>query len=332
MQQEWRNCLKKFEEIHKIIKSAKTAAIVGHMRPDGDCVGSCVAMRLALLSIGYDIADIYIDGAVTSTFDYMAECKNIITKLFDDPESKKYDLMIILDCGDEGRLGVFSGLRAYCKNVICVDHHQNNSVEANVTLVETQYPSVGAILYEYFREYDVKITKDIATALYTSIASDTGCFLFSNTTAQSHRIAADLMEHGINMEEINYYNFRVYDAQNIGILIYVLKNIKLYANKQIAVVCLPYSVIKKLSIDNDFRHRFQKYAEDIEGVRASVCLSERERGVFHVSLRSHGETNVAQVAEHFGGGGHRNAAGFQKNGNYKQLLKEVIDKLEKALK
>ena len=324
--------MNKFEKVNELIRGAKTAALIGHIRPDGDCIGCCVAMRLALLNAGYTAADIYIDGSISSTFSYMQECKNIITKPLGEAFDKKYDLMIVLDCADENRLGVYTQLRKHCDKVICIDHHQNTAIEADVTITDSKRSSTGEMLYECFTEYKVEITKDIATALYTSVASDTGCFLFSNTTSYAHRVAADLMERGINFEEINYYNFRVYEASNIETLIYVLRNIKMHANKQIAVIYLSYGAIKRMKIDNDFRHKFQKYAEDISGVRASVCLSERERGIFHVSLRSHGDTNVAQVAEHFGGGGHRNAAGMTIKGNIKQVTKEIVDKLESALK
>ena len=324
--------MNKFEKVNELIKGAKTAALVGHIRPDGDCIGCCIAMRLALLDMGYTAADVYIDGSISSTFAYMSECKNITTKPITEDFDKKYELLIVLDCADEKRLGVYTDLRKYCDKVICIDHHQNTSIEADVMITDPKRSSAGSMLYEYFTEYSVEITKDMATALYTSVASDTGCFLFSNTTSYAHRVAADLMERGIDFEKINYYNFRVYEASNIETLIYVLRNIKMHANKQIAVIYLSYGAIKKMKIDNDFRHKFQKYAEDISGVRASVCLSERERGIYHISLRSHGDTNVSQVAEHFGGGGHRNAAGITMKGNIKQVIKEIVDKLESALK
>lgn len=322
----------KFEKANDIIKAAKTAAIVGHIRPDGDCVGSCVAMRIALLNMDYTSADVYLDGVVSSTFSYMPSISDVITEPPGENFSKKYDLMIILDCSDENRLGLYSGLRKYCEKVICFDHHENPTIKGDAVIADYTYASAGLLLYEYFTKYGIEITTEIATGLYTSIASDTGCFLFPNTSSLAHRATADLIDKGINLEQINYFNFRVYDPRNIETLVYVLKNIKLFANKQVASIHLPYNVIKRFNINNDFRHRFQKYVDDMNGVRASVCFTENERGVYHVSLRSHGEANVASVAESFGGGGHKNASGFQiKTNSFNNLLTKVVEKLKSAL-
>ena len=323
----------KFKKLHNLIKKSKSAALVGHIRPDGDCIGSCIAMKLALQQLGYKSVDIYIDGPIPSNFSYMPLCDTIITLPSGDADDshKKYDLLIAIDCADENRLGVFTNLRKHCKSVICIDHHQNTMVEADVMISEPTIPSAGAILYDYFKFALIDITKDIATALYTSVASDTGCFMFSNTTPGAHRITADLIERGINIEEINYYNFRVYESDNIPALIHVLKNIKLFSNKQIAIIHLPYRTIKKLKIDGELRHKFQKYAENLNGVKASATISERERGVYHISLRSHGDINVAMISEHFGGGGHKNAAGFQLKGKYKKVLADVIAGLDRAI-
>ena len=319
----------KFKKLHQLIKKSKTAALVGHIRPDGDCIGSCIAMKLALQQLGYSNVDVYIDGSISSNFWYMQRSADIITSMPEEPV--KYDLLITLDCADENRLGIFTKLRSQSKSVVCIDHHQNTMVEADIMISEPTYPSAGAIIYEYFKFAGIEVTKEIATALYTSVASDTGCFMFSNTTPSAHRIAADLMEAGIDIEEINYYNFRVYQHENIPALVHVLKNIKLFSNNQIAIIHLPYKTIKKLKIDGDLRHKFQKYAENLEGVAASAAISERERGTYHISLRSHGDINVAKVSEYFGGGGHKNAAGFQLKGKYRKVLSELLVELEKLL-
>jgi len=221
---------KRFKKLDALIKKSKTAVIVGHIRPDGDCVGSCIAVQLALQSLGYTQTHIYIDGDVPKIFSYMPQTESIKTEFDLDENAKKYDVMVTLDCADEGRLGVFSKLRYYAKKVICIDHHLKTTIEADVMISEPDKASVGVILYQYFISSNIKITKDIATALYTSIASDTGCFLFSSTNPLALRIAADLMEYGIDTETINYNNFRVYEKNSIPVLIHVLQNIKLFSD------------------------------------------------------------------------------------------------------
>ena len=310
------------KKLHEIIKKSKSAALVGHIRPDGDCIGSCIAMKLAL---GH--GDIYIDGEIPQTFAYMPDVKNINNELTD----KKYDLMIIMDCADENRLGKFTELRSNCKTVIAIDHHLNTTTPADLYVTDKTRASTGSILYEFFKSAKIEITHDMAVALYTAIASDTGCFMFSNTKSFEHRAVADLIDIGIDTEKINYHNFRVYQRENLPALIHVLKNIQLFHDGKISVIHLPYKTIKKLNIENDFRHKFQKYGEDMEGVAVSATISEKERGKFHVSIRSHGDVNISTVCEIFGGGGHRNAAGFVAKGKYRDIMDRLLIELKKVL-
>jgi phosphoesterase RecJ-like protein len=324
---------KQYKKLYELLSGAKTAAIVGHIRPDGDCIGSAVALKLALQgALGFGAADIYIDGEITSNFSYMPCFADIKTVLPAGEAYPEYDVLVVLDCNDENRLGVFAELRKHAAKVVIIDHHLTTFVDGDIVIADKTKASVGEILFDFFTQYKIEITKDIATALYTSVSSDTGCFLFPNTTSFTHIVAAALIAKGIDLEQINYYNFRVYESKDIMSLIFVLKSIRLFAGKQIAMVHLPYSAIRRFKFEEDIRHKAQKHMGDISGVKASVLLSEWERGVYHVSLRSHGDTNVGDVATVFGGGGHRNASGFEIKGPFAKVWKDILQKLEAAVR
>jgi phosphoesterase RecJ-like protein len=314
-----------FKQLLDMIKGAKTAAFVGHVRPDGDSIGCSVAMRLALLEKGYTVADMFIDGEVPQTFSYIAEAVHYNKPTL--PEGEKYDILFVLDCSEINRIGACIGLVERAKKIVVIDHHLSTDIRADLVISDSTFASTGEIVFDFFVSGGIKLNKEIAEALYTAIASDTGCFLFSCTTSHSHHVAAELMKYGINLELINYRNFRVINPENFGGLIYVLKTTKFIYNGKISILYFSHRAVKKFKIDDNMRHRLQKYASDVLGVRVNIVLTESEKGVFHISLRSHGSINVAQIAESLGGGGHRNASGLTMEGKVRDAIKTVSGKV-----
>jgi phosphoesterase RecJ-like protein len=318
--------IEKFEQLYCAIKAAKTAAIVGHVRPDGDSVGCSVAMRLALVGLGYRHVDMFVDGEIPETFDYMSESRNFNKPTL--PTDNKYDLLFILDSSDISRLGKCSDLTTRAQKIIVIDHHLGTSFDADLIISDSKRASAGEILFDFFESHKIKITRDIATALYTSISSDTGCFLFPCTSSYSHSVATKLLGYGIDLESIHYRNFRVVDPRNFGGLVYVLKKCKFFHNGKISLVCFPAKIVKKYKVDDQMRHRFQKFASDVIGVRISAFITGVDRRTFNVSLRSHGDANVAQIASGLGGGGHKNASGFTAKGRLRDVARKTVKAIQ----
>ncbi|MDR0462045.1 MAG: bifunctional oligoribonuclease/PAP phosphatase NrnA [Christensenellaceae bacterium] len=307
-----------FTKANELIKVAKSIAIVGHVRPDGDCIGSAIALCL------YKNADMYFDGEVPAQFDYLEHYKDIKTKLDSD---KMYDLLIVVDTNTVDRLGVFQALLNRAQKVLCFDHHLGFNIKCDVVISDAKQASCGEILYDFFVDQKIKITKSMADALYTSISTDTGRFLYPSTTSHTHTVAAALFSAGANTDYINYTNFRVFDMKLIAGLKQILRNIRFFNNKQIALSRLKGAH----KYDEAERTKFKQYVSDIRGVRASVIISQESRNRFVVSLRSHGNVNVEVPARALGGGGHKNAAGFSIQGKYKKVVKRIIAEVEKVL-
>jgi phosphoesterase RecJ-like protein len=325
-----------FGKTSTLLKQAQTIAIVGHIRPDGDSIGSSMALRYALLDMGKKTVDVFVDDHVPDNFFYFRDFYKIKDKDFITNNAwQKYDLLVIVDSSTEDRLGRCTQLRDHVKNVLVIDHHVNTTVMGDVVVSNPDHVSIGTMLYEYFTDPKTKIeiTRDIATGLYTSMATDTGCFAQANTTSYSHRAAADLIDQGIDLETINYNNFRLYNRSILPGLGYALRNIKFFISGEVAVINIPHKVMKKFGLGGEM-HQFKKYASEANGVRVGVIMTEREKGKFNVSLRSHGDADVATVAQSFGGGGHKNASGFVANGKTKsrKLLKEILARVEKCIK
>ena len=322
----------KFEEqvtkIKQMISDAQTIAVVGHYNPDGDCIGCCAAVAEALESQGKDVS-IFVDGEISDKFSYIRKLKEF--NLHADKEH--FDLLIVLDLNDPSRLGVWGDLLTKSNQVIVLDHHRNPLFNQCDLLIDMpEYASTGEIVYRIFEILKVKITLEIATALYTSIACDTGCFLFSNTTAYTHHVVESLMQqHKIDIETINFRNFRAYDRNNIPLISYVLKNMKFAFDGKLSIAVLPFKIVKKWNLNYESRHGLFKYATDVNGAISSIFLTELKKGEFNVSLRSLGNIDVAKIAQAIGGGGHKNASGATYKGSLKQLLKVLLAEFARVI-
>lgn len=316
------------ENIKKLINHAQNIAVVGHHNPDGDCIGCCVAMSEWLDSKGKTVS-IFADGDIPEKFYYLPKVK----EFNQHPEIEHFDLLIVLDLSDAERLGAWKDLPAKSDKIIVFDHHIKPAFkQADILIDLPQYASCGEIIFELFELLKVKLTFEMATALYTSIICDTGCFLFSNTTSNTHRVAEALMaKHKIDIEGINFKNFRAYDRRNISVVTYVLKNMKFEFGGRLSISVLPYKIVKKWNLNYESRHGLFKYATDVNGVISSIFITELAKGEFNVSLRSLGEIDVAKIAQKLNGGGHRNASGATYKGSLKTLKQILVAEFAKVI-
>lgn len=315
-----------FKTAYDLINKSQTIAIVGHIRPDGDCVGSALALNSVLEEMGKTVS-IFFDDEIPKQFDYLEGFEKIQNDALSVDEVV-YDLLIIVDLNSADRLGRFGFLRERCNKVICFDHHIGFNIEdVDVVVSRTDYASCGEIIYKFFVANNIKMNKQIADALYTSVSTDTGCFLYPATTSSSHIIAAELMNLGCDFEKINYLNFQVYDPVIIKGLRQILRHLRLRCGGQ-----LSYSRLRNGKMfDAGARHKLKQYITDIKGVRVSILILQEGRRYYHVSLRSHGDVNVGIPAKHFGGGGHKNASGFTISGKYKKVVKQIVAEVEKQI-
>lgn len=316
------------DQIKQMIDAAQNIAIVGHRNPDGDCIGCCVAVAEWLENKGKTVS-MFADGEIPEKFFYLDKAREFNLH----GEIEHFDLLIALDLSDAERLGVWSELPAKSNHVIVIDHHIKPAFKAADVLVDMpEYASCGEIIFELLETLKAKITFTMATALYTSIVCDTGCFLFSNTTTNTHHVAEALMQkHKIDIESINFKHIRAYDRRDIPVVTYVLKNLRFEFGGKLSISVLPYRLVKKWNLNYESRHGLFKYATDANGVTCSIFLTELAKGEFNISLRSLGKIDVAKIAQKLGGGGHRNASGATFKGSQKALIKILLAEFAKVL-
>ena len=310
--------------LNRVIMQAKTVAIGGHVRPDGDCVGSCMGLYQYLKNwfAGMEV-DVYLED-IPECFKEMLPITAEIKHEAD--EKKRYDLFIALDCGDMNRLGFSSVLFEKAKTTFCVDHHISNQAFADENYIIPEASSTAELVYRLL-EKD-KIDTNVAECLFMGIVHDTGVFQYSSTSPETMEIAADLMRKNIRANEIidkTYYE-KTY-AQN-----QILGRALMESTLALDGKCIVSAISKETM---DFHGVIPKDLEGIvsqlrvtQGVEVAIFLYEIGEQEYKISLRASGDVDVSKVAGYFGGGGHKKAAGFTMNGQTKDIVERILGQIE----
>ena len=302
----------------EMVKSAESIAIGGHVRPDGDCVGSCLGVYLYLKKHFPDKQiHVYLES-IPEVFQFLKGSEDILHEI---PEDKIYDLFILLDCGDAQRLGFSAPLYENAKTSFCIDHHVSNQAFATKNYIEPEARSACELVYHLLGSD--QISEEIAECLYVGIVHDTGVFRHSCTHPSTMCVAADLMEKGIDFTKIITETFDEKTFAQNQIMGYVLVNaIQFLEGRGVA----SYVDLEKMA-----EYRVQTKQLDgivnqlklTKGADLAVFMYELEKGFYKVSLRSTEAVDVSRLSQIFGGGGHARAAGFSISGTFAEILEKV---------
>ncbi|MCD7717157.1 MAG: bifunctional oligoribonuclease/PAP phosphatase NrnA [Lachnospiraceae bacterium] len=306
------------------LQGVKTAAMAGHIRPDGDAIGSCLGLYLYLKENYPQIqARIYLEEVPTA-FSTIYGVDAIST---DCSEDAVYDVFFCLDCADERRLGAADKYRKSAKHTVCIDHHVSNGGFADVNYIEPDASSASELVYTVLDEE--KIPFHAAEALYMGIAHDTGVFRYSCTSPQTMQIAAKLIEKGIDFPSIlskTFYDKTYYQKQILGRSL--LESMLLMDGKVI------FSAIraKEMKFYNVTSSDMEGIVENLlqtSGTEAAIFLYETAPNEYKVSLRSKNILDVSVIASYFGGGGHVRAAGCTMQGSIHDVVNNITLHMEK---
>ena len=309
------------------IQKAGSIAVGGHIRPDGDCVGSCMGLYLYVKeNFPEKEIHVYLEE-IPNNFKFMEHTDEILHEI---PEGKIYDLFILLDLSSADRLGFSAPLYESARNTLCVDHHISNAKYAKENYIRPEASSTSELVYELL-EYD-KISKAAAECLYTGMVHDTGVFRYTCTHPSTMRAAAALMEKGIDFSRIITETFdeKSY-LQNQVLGRALMESIRFMGGK-----CIVSAFRMK---DMAFYQVQPKHLDGIvsqlkltKGVDVAIFMYELEAGTFKVSLRSTEAVDVSRVARYFGGGGHMRAAGCTMAGTVHDVINNLSRQLELQMK
>ncbi|WP_251390001.1 DHH family phosphoesterase [Mediterraneibacter agrestimuris] len=302
----------------EILSGKQNVALGGHIRPDGDCVGSCMGLYLYLKEQFPAIqADVYLQP--------IADCYKLIDETevlcHEIDEKKRYDLFICLDCGDIQRLGFSAPLFENAKQTLCIDHHVSNEAFADENYIVPDASSTSELVYRLL-DPD-KISKSCAEALYMGMVHDTGVFQYSCTAPETMEAAADLMRKGINGSEIiekTYYEKTYIQNQILG---KALLESMLILDKRVILSYVSRRSLDFFEADPSDLEGIVSQLRQTKGVEAAMFLYEVEPQTYKVSLRSKDSVDVSVIAKYFGGGGHAKAAGFTMKGTVHDVINNV---------
>ena len=302
-----------------ILKSNKIT-IMGHEDEDPDSVGSCFAMRLALIKLGKDAGCCF-----SAPLELHTRFMGGDYTVFDENADYTADLCICLDCADAKRLGAREKVLKSAKRTLSIDHHETNSNFADVNIVDGKASAVAEILYELFDVLKVEIDRDIAKNLYAAISADTGSFKYSNVTEKTMKIGAELIKTGINHAEIARL---LHDTDPISVIrckAEIMQNIECYCGGKLVIVTAGDALFEKYGITERDSGDIVNIARAAQGCEIAVSIRETG-GKIKVSLRSNSEISVSEIAQKFDGGGHSKAAGAKISGkSADEVKREIIE-------
>jgi len=315
------------EEIIEVLRKAPCVALFSHVSPDGDCIGSMLAMGLALEKMGKEVF-FYNPDPVPSYLSYLPGSSRIRQAL-PSPQPK---VLLFLDCTDLGRVNMSQSEIFGESTVLNLDHHISNLFFGDFNWVDAHACATGELALTLISKLGVEIDVDMATNLYTSIVTDSGCFQYSNTTAQTHRLTATLLDIGVDMSGIHHNIFDQKPLAQIKLLQCALSGLEIHADGQLAVMSLSAEDFQKSGAETEMSEGLVNHARSIAGVEVAVLLKEVGPQQIKGGLRSNLWLNVNEVAALFGGGGHQRAAGCSFRLPMTEAKQSIIAAIEEALK
>jgi len=322
------------EKIIHQLKLSNNVFIASHINPDGDAVGSLIAMALSLESLGKNIT-MYNQSPIPAVYQFLPAFDRIIRQT---AVKINWDTALILDCGNIERIGHFASQIHSIPSIINIDHHITNTGFGNFKYIDSTACSTAEIVYRIIKDMGVLITKDIATSIYTGILTDTGSFRFVNTNRAAFSICYEMIEKGVKPYDVAKYVYGTYSLGRIKLLNLALDSIEIVKDGKLSFMTLTRSMLEETGTNAEDIDGMIHYAKRIEDVQVAVLIQENqdeiinspEKRLFHVSLRSDGSVDVSALAREFGGGGHQQAAGFSSKNPLSDIKVNIIKWLEKS--
>ena len=311
-------------QVVELIESKRTFAITSHFRPDGDSLGSSLGLCWLLRALNKDV-EVIMRDPVPHAYQQLPGAKEVrVTPAVDN----SYDAVFVIECSDITR----PGLRDLEKQlVVNIDHHSTTALFGKINWIDSTASAVGEMIYNLCKATGVRVTREIAECVYTALITDTGSFHFSNTTERTFKVASELLRTGVKPAKTAEAVFASYPWSRIQLMGAVLSTARRDSTGRVAFLRHSLEMQHLANASDEDADGFVNYPLTVEEVEAVVMLKESEPGVYRTSLRSKGDVNVARVAEMFGGGGHRNAAGCTLHGTWEEAEEKIIGLLQSAV-
>ncbi|HKX33209.1 MAG TPA: bifunctional oligoribonuclease/PAP phosphatase NrnA [Blastocatellia bacterium] len=311
-------------QVIELIEKHERFAITSHIRPDGDSLGSSLALCWILRGLKKD-AEVIMCDHVPHAYSRLPGAEHV--RVVRDID-RVYDAVFVIECSDVTRPGLPSLSDQF---VVNIDHHSTTVLFGDLNWIDSTAAAVGEMIYNLAKAIGSKVTSEIASCVYAALLTDTGSFHFSNTTERTFKIASELVRHGAQPAKLSQAIFYNYPYAKVRLVGEVLSTLKRDQSGRIAWIVMTSDALQRTGAMEDDSDGIINYPLTVGDVEAVAFFRELPNSTYRISLRSKNRVNVARVAEYFGGGGHCNAAGFTVEADIDQISGEVIEKLQEAV-
>jgi phosphoesterase RecJ-like protein len=316
-------------QIIEVIKKHRTFIVTSHVNLEGDALGSQLALGHLIEKMGKKKVWYVDETPVPETYRFLPKQEKVSTDL---SIPRKAEILITVDCPTQERIGEVARYIGDDTLVVTIDHHISNQRFGDLNWVQPKAAATGEMIYTLYKTAGIPIDKTAAMSLYAAIATDTGQFSYSNTTAQTHHVIAELIARGV---EPYFISERIYESNSLGsrrLLGKVLDTLDVVHDGKTGYVCVTRQMLQETGCTADDTDGFCNYARSLKGVEVGLLFRETEESrKVKISFRSKGTIDVNQVAGEFGGGGHRAASGCVVDGSLEEVKEKVLASVERTL-
>jgi phosphoesterase RecJ-like protein len=312
----------KFEQIGRALREHHRFALLSHVRPDGDALGSQLALARALQQLGKDVR-VWNEDGMLEKYSFLPRAE-LLTKPPSLPED--VDVAIALDTAIQNRLGTTLQAVRSAKIWINIDHHPSNPGYGDVVYVDPNAPATGQIVFELIQSQKLPLDREIAENLYVAISTDTGSFQYPNTTARTFEIAAELVRTGVDVGRVSQQLYENFPRRRVELLRELLRTMRFEGNGRVASFSLSLDLARRLGVLPEDNEGLIDHLRAVRGVVVAVFFEELADGKVRISMRSKSDAaDVCAICEKFGGGGHKLAAGARMHGTLAEVEKKVLE-------
>ena len=314
----------KFEEIGRLLREHQRFAVMSHVRPDGDALGSQLALALSLQQLGKEVR-VWNEEGMLEKYSFLPRAE-LVTKPPSIPED--FDCAIALDTAIQSRLGTALAAVRSAKIWINIDHHLSNPGYGDVVDVDPDAPATAEIIFRLIKSQNLPFNRDIAENLYAAISTDTGSFQYPKTSARTFEIAAELIRAGLDVGRLNQQLYENYPRRRLELLRELLRTMRFEHRGRVASVSLSLKTAAELGVLPEDNEGLIDHLRAIRGVIVAVFFEELNDGKVRVSMRSKDDAvDVCAICQKFGGGGHTLAAGARVRGTLAEVEEKVLEEI-----
>ena len=304
-------------QVVELIEQKRRFAITSHVRPDGDSLGSSLGLYWLLRALDKEV-EVIMRDEVPHAYEKLPGARDVrVTPGVD----RAYDAVFVIECSDITRPGLGDLDRQF---VVNIGHHSTTALFGTINWIDSTASAVGEMIYNLCKATGVRVTKEIAECVYTALITDTGSFHYSNTSERTFKVASELVRAGVKPAKISQAVFSSYPWSKIELLSEVLSTARRDESGRVAWMRWSLEMQERAGAADEDGDGFVNYPLTVGEVEAVALLKECAPGVYRTSLRSKGDVNVARIAEKFGGGGHRNAAGCTLRGEWDEAEETIV--------